>query len=80
MTDEKASTTVPGKVKEVEKPSAKGEPEKADIAIEGPDGTHKVVTIENILTDKSGQNVHLKPGEKVEVTVKAEIEPIRFGR
>ena len=31
MTHEKASTTVPGTVEEVEKPSAPGEPERANI-------------------------------------------------
>lgn len=71
---------MPGTVEEVEQPSALGGPEKANIAIKGPDGAHKVISIENILTDQSGQNVYLKSGEKVEVTVKAESEPIRFGR
>jgi hypothetical protein len=80
MTDEKASTTVPGTVEEVEEPSAPGEPEKADIAVTGPDGVHKVISIENTLTDKSGHVVHLNAGENVEVTVKLDIEPIRFGR
>jgi hypothetical protein len=80
MIDMTASTTVPGTVEEAEKPSAPGEPEKANIAVKGPDGVHKVISIENTLTDQSGHNVHLKSGEKVEVTVKPENEPIRFGR
>jgi hypothetical protein len=80
MIHKKATTTVPGTVEEVEKPSAPGEPEKANIAVKAPDGMHKVISIENTLTDKSGHVVHLEPDENVEVTVKAEIEPIRFGR
>ena len=80
MKDEKASATVRGTVEEVVKPKAPKEPEKAHIAVEGPDHHRKVISIENTLTDKSGHAVHLKPGEEVEVTVKAETEPIRFGR
>jgi hypothetical protein len=80
MTHEKASTTVPGTVEEVEKPSAPGEPERANIAVTGPDGAHKVISIENTLTDKSGHVVHLNPGENVEVRVKLDTAPIRFGR
>jgi hypothetical protein len=80
MTDEKASATVPGTVEEIVKPSALSEPERANIAVTGPDGKRKVISIENTLTDNSGHDVHLKPGEEVDVTVKAAIEPIRFGR
>jgi hypothetical protein len=80
MNDEKASTTVPGTVEEVEKPSVLGEVEKANIAVTGPDGAIKVISIENTLIDKSGHVVHLNSGENVEVRVKLDTEPIRFGR
>jgi hypothetical protein len=80
MTDQKASTTVPGTVEEVEQSPIAGKPEKANIAVKGPDGAHSAISIENTLTDKSGHNVHLEVGEKVDVTVKTESEPIRFGR
>jgi hypothetical protein len=75
-----ASATLPGTVEAVIKSLVPSEPEKAQIAIEGADHRHKVISIENTLTDPNGQEVHLNPGAKVEVTIKAEPEAIRFGR
>jgi hypothetical protein len=51
-------------------------PEKVQIAIESPDRVHKEIRIENTLTDKSGQEVRLKTGAMVEVTIKATPESI----
>jgi hypothetical protein len=75
-----ASATLPGTVEAVIKSLVPSEPEKAQIAVEGADHRHKVISIENTLTDPNGQEVHLNPGAKVEVTIKAEAEAIRFGR
>jgi hypothetical protein len=75
-----ASATLPGTVEAVIKSLVPSEPEKAQIAVEGADHRHKVISIENTLTDPSGQEVRLNPGAKVEVTIKAEPEAIRFGR
>ena len=77
---DRASATLPGVVENVVQPAIPGDPEKADIAVEGADDEHKKITIENTLVDKSGNEVHLHPGAKVEVTIKAEPEAIRFGR
>jgi hypothetical protein len=77
---DKARATLPGTVEKVVKPVIVGDPEKAEIAVEGADDEHKKITIENTLVDKSGHEVHLNPGAKVEVTIKAEPEAIRFGR
>ena len=46
--------------------------ERAQIAVEGADHLYKELRIENTLTDAGGNEVHLKPGAKVEVTVEAE--------
>ena len=51
-------------------------PEKVQIAIEGPDLLHEEIRIENTLTDKSGQDVQLKTGAKVKITIKAAPESI----
>jgi hypothetical protein len=51
-------------------------PGKVQIAIEAPDHLHKETSIESSLTDKSGQEVQLKTGAKVEVTIKAAPESI----
>ena len=77
---DKARATLPGVVENVVQPAIPGDPEKAEIAVEGAEDEHKTITIENTLVDKSGHEVHLHPGAKVEVTIKAEPEAIRFGR
>ena len=49
-----------------------GQPEKANIAVEGADHRHRDLRIENTLTDEHGDDVRLKKGAQVEVTVTAE--------
>jgi hypothetical protein len=48
------------------------EPEKAQIAIEGADDLYRAIRIENALNDGKGDEVSLKPGARVKVTIKAE--------
>ena len=71
---EKPSTTLPGTVEKIIKSPYPGEPEKAQIAIEGADHLYKEIRIENTLTDEAGNEVRLKQGAEVEVTVEAEPE------
>lgn len=73
MTD-KPSTTLPGTVEKIIKSPYPGEPEKAQIAIEGADDLYKEIRIENTLTDENGEKVRLKPGAEVAVTVEADKE------
>jgi hypothetical protein len=40
--------------------------------VEGADRPHRDLRIENILTDENGDDVRLKKGARVEVTVSAE--------
>jgi hypothetical protein len=47
-------------------------PEKAEIAINGADELYREVRIENALTDEKGNEVGLKQGAKVDVTVEAD--------
>lgn len=68
---EKLSTTLPGTVEKIIKSPFTGEPEKAQIAIEGADHLYKEIRIENSLTDAQGNEVRLKPGAEVAVTVEA---------
>jgi hypothetical protein len=51
-----------------------GEPEKAQIAVEGADHLYREIRIENALRDEEGRKVRLKPGAEVEVTVEADPE------
>ena len=73
MTD-KPSVKLPGKVEKVIKPAA-GEPEKAQIAIEGADPLYREIRIENTLKDVEGQNVRLKQDEEVDITVETDNGP-----
>jgi hypothetical protein len=69
---EKPNVTLPGKVEKIIKPASPSEPEKAEISIEGADTLYKEIRIENTLTDKNGNEVRLKKGADVDVTVEAE--------
>ena len=68
---EKLSTTLPGTVEKIIKSPFSGEPEKAQIAIEGADHLYKEIRIENTVTDAQGNEARLKPGAEVAVTVEA---------
>jgi hypothetical protein len=71
---EKPSTTLPGTVEKVVKSPVPGVPEKAQIAVEGADDLYRELRIENSLTDGNGEQVRLKQGADVEVTIEAEPE------
>jgi predicted DNA-binding antitoxin AbrB/MazE fold protein len=71
---ENPSTTLPGVVEKIIKPVSPSEPEKAQIAIEGADDLYREIRIDNTLTKENGEEVRLKPGAEVEVTVEAPIE------
>jgi hypothetical protein len=68
---EKPSTTLPGTVEKIIKPLSPDDPEKAQIAVEGADHLYREIRIENTLTDENGDQVRLKLGAEVEVTVEA---------
>jgi hypothetical protein len=71
---EKPNTTLPGTVEKIIKSPDPSEPEKAQIAIEGADDLYREIRIENTLTTEEGEEVSLKKGAQVEVTVAAEPE------
>ena len=69
---EKVSVTLPGTVEKIIKSPHPSVPEKAEIAIDGADDLYREIRIENALTDRSGEEVRLQPGAKVDVTVEAD--------
>ena len=73
---EKLSATLPGTVEKIIKSPHPSEPEKAQIAVEGADELYKEIRIVNNLTDENGDEVSLKQGAKVEVTVEASPEAV----
>ena len=70
--DEKPSTTLPGIVEKVIKPRDPRDPGKAPIVAQGADHLYGEIRIEYTLNDANGQEVALKPGALVEVTVAAD--------
>ena len=69
---EKPNVTLPGKVEKIIRSPDPSEPEKAEISVEGADILYQEIRIENSLTDEDGNEVRLKKGAEVEVTVEAE--------
>lgn len=67
-----ATTTLRGTVQKIITSPVPSEPERAQIAVEGADHLYKELRIENTLTDASGNEVQLKAGAIVEITVKAQ--------
>ena len=69
----KPTVTLPGTVEKIiTSIRYSGEPEKAEIAVEGADPLYKEIRVENTLLDEEGKEVGLKPGADVQVTIEAE--------
>jgi uncharacterized protein YfaS (alpha-2-macroglobulin family) len=68
---EKPSVTMPAIVEKIIDSPHSGKPEKAQINIQDGEPLYREIRIENTLTDENGQEVKLKQGAKVEVTVEA---------
>jgi hypothetical protein len=70
---EKAAVTLPGTVQKIIPPSVADNKEKAEIVIEGADPLYQEIRVDNALQDKNtGEEVALKPGAEVDVTIEAE--------
>lgn len=65
------SIAMPGTVDNVIPSPRPSQPEKAQIAVDGPDPRYCHLRIENTLTNGHGDDVKLKKGAHVEVTVTA---------
>ena len=63
---------MPGSVDKIIPSSRPGQPEKVQVAVDGADRLYRDLRIENTLTDENGDDVKLKKGAHVEVTVTAE--------
>ena len=69
---EPPSTTMPGTVNKVIPSLDPNQPEKAQIGVDGAEKRYRDLRIENTLTDEHGDDVKLKKGAHVDVTVTAE--------
>ncbi|HTS11058.1 MAG TPA: hypothetical protein VMH00_02975 [Candidatus Limnocylindrales bacterium] len=70
--DAKPAVTLPGTVEKVIPPVVPGEPEKAQIALDGGEELYREIRIDNVLQDADGNEVKLKKGAEVEVTIEAD--------
>lgn len=72
MSENKTSSTLPGTVEKIIPPPYPGEPEKAQIGVDGADHLYREVRVENSFQTEEGEMVKLKEGAKVEVTIEAD--------
>ncbi|HXN17109.1 MAG TPA: hypothetical protein VN875_02145 [Candidatus Binatus sp.] len=68
---EQPSITMPGRVDKIIPSPRPSQPERAQIAVDDADPRYRDFRIENTLTDEHGDDVKLKKGGRVEVTVRA---------
>jgi hypothetical protein len=68
---EQPTTTMPGTVDKIIPPTGPRQPERAQIAVDGTDQRYRNLRIENTLTDEHGDDVRLKKGAHVDITVTA---------
>jgi hypothetical protein len=69
---EQPSTTMPGTVNKIIPSLRRSQPEKVQIAVDGADHRYRDLRIENTLTDEHGDDVGLKKGAHVDVTITTE--------
>ena len=72
MATQRPNTTLPGIVEAIIESQHPNEPEKAQIAIKGADDRYQEIRIENALKDENGDEVSLKLGAPVKVTIRTE--------
>lgn len=69
----KATGRFPGTVEKVIKPHpVSGEPEKAQITVEGADHLYREIRVPNQFADEDGKEVKLKEGTEVEVKIESD--------
>jgi hypothetical protein len=71
---QRPSVSMPGTVDKIIPPPHPRQPEKAQIAVDGAHRPHQNLRIDNDLLDENGNDVKLKKGARVELTVTSESE------
>lgn len=72
--EDKATVTLPGKVEKVIPPIHPSLPEKAQISVEAADELYREIRVENTLSDERGNEVSLKLGAEVDITIEADAD------
>jgi len=73
-TPEQPSATMAGIVDKIVPSPRPGQPEQAQIAVDGAARRYRNLRIDNTLTDEHGDDVKLEKGARVDVTVTAALE------
>ena len=68
---DKPSATLPGTVEKIIKPIDPSEAEKAQINIEEAEELYRDIRVDNTLKDEKGEEVAIKEGARVDVTIEA---------
>jgi hypothetical protein len=69
----KAVAKLPGTVERIIKPHpGSGEPEKAQISVDGADDLYRELRVPNKLKDEDGNKVKLEQGSEVEVKIESD--------
>jgi len=66
------SITIPGSVNKIIPSLGASQPEKAQVSVDGADQRYRYLRFDNLLTDEDGDDVRLKKGAYVHVTVTEE--------
>jgi hypothetical protein len=72
--DAKSAVTLPGTVETIIPSPDPREPERVQIGVHGADDLYREIRVENLLKDATGEDVSLKQGADVNVTIEAEKE------
>jgi hypothetical protein len=70
--DGRPATTLEGTVQKIIPSLSPGEPEKAEIVLNDGEPLYREIRIENVLQDEDGEELRLKPGAPVDITVEAD--------
>jgi len=66
------NTTLAGTVEKIIPSLSPDQPEKAEIVLDDGEPLYREIRIENVLKDEDGEELHLKPGAPVDITVEAD--------
>lgn len=69
LPEHQPSVTMPGTVDKIVPSAGPSQPERAQIAVHGAEKQHRVLRIDNALVNKYGDDVKLRKGAHVDVTV-----------
>ena len=74
--EEKLAVTLPGTVEKIIPSVDPKDADKAQIHIDGAQPLYREIRVDNVLTDKTGEEAKLKVGSHVEITIEADANAV----